>query len=65
MKALSERIDELENDLGRLALVLRTLTEACLSKGVFLPGELHAIAESIDKADGEADGQTAPDTVGS
>ena len=56
----NERIEALEEDLGRAALVLRALMEACVKKGVVTPDELLLLMKQADLADGAADGKLDP-----
>ena len=50
-----ERIDELEQDLARVAMLARGLAEACLTKGVLSREELAAALLEADLADGAED----------
>ena len=54
---LTSRIDELEQDLGEAALLLRTLTDLCIEKGVISAEEMMAKAEQLDALDGVIDGR--------
>ena len=53
----------LQDDLGRMALLLRSVTELCIEKGVFSDGELARKLEQVDIADGVTDGRLDPDVV--
>jgi hypothetical protein len=54
-----ERIEELEDDLGRLTLLVHAMAEACVRKGVLSRDEIMAVADEIDLLDGTADGKLA------
>ena len=54
---LRQRIDELEDDLGRVALLTHALAEACVQSGVLRREQISAMAEKLDLADGVADGR--------
>ena len=54
---LTSRIDELEQDLGEAALLLRTLADLCIEKGVINAEEMMAKAEQLDALDGVIDGR--------
>lgn len=56
-KELEGRVDELEQDLGEAVLLVRTLTDLCLEKGILGSEELMAKAEALDALDGEIDGR--------
>ena len=49
------RIDELEADLARVALLARSLAEVCLDKGVLTKDELRIKLLEVDMADGARD----------
>jgi hypothetical protein len=53
----------IEEDLGRMALLLRSVTELCLEKGVFDESELAHKLETLDLADGVEDGRLDPDVL--
>ena len=57
---LRQRVEELEDDLGRVALLARALAEACLQKGILTRNEVAAMASKVDLADGVQDGQLDP-----
>jgi hypothetical protein len=57
---LRDRIDELEDDIGRLSLMMHALAEACVRKGVFSREEIASIADELDLLDGQADGKLDP-----
>ena len=59
-RAQKERIAELEDDLGRIALVLRSLAELCIQKGVLTPAELKQRMLAADLDDGVADQRLDP-----
>jgi hypothetical protein len=60
--AVHDRTEELEDDLGRLTLLVHALAEACVRKGVLSREEISAMASEIDLLDGCADGKLAPST---
>ena len=55
--AVSNRIDELEQDLGEAVLLLRTMSDLCVAKGVISAEEMMAKAEELDAQDGVTDGR--------
>ncbi len=57
---LRQRVEELEDDLGRVALLARALAEACLQKGLLTRNEIAAMATKVDTADGVQDGKLDP-----
>ncbi len=65
-QASSQRIDirsrcsELEDDVGRLALLVHALAEACVRKGVLWREEIAAMVTEVDLLDGVADGKLDP-----
>ncbi len=54
---VSEKVEELEDELDRLALFSRSLAEACIRKGVVSRSDLAAVMKEIDVADGGEDGK--------
>ncbi len=58
-----ERIEELEDDLGRLSLLVHALAEACVRQGVLSREQITSIADEIDLLDGCADGKLAPSSL--
>lgn len=59
----TERTEQLEEDLARAVLMIHTLIEACVRKGVFTREEVAAVAHEIDLFDGIADGKLDPTVV--
>ncbi len=57
------RVDELEDDFGRALLLLQTLAELCVSKGILTRDEITAMAARVDKADGVKDGKLDPNVT--
>ena len=57
---VTARINELEADVGRLALVVVTLTETIVRKGVATREELRTLVSEVDVLDGAADGKFDP-----
>jgi hypothetical protein len=60
---IAERAEQLEEDLARAVLIIHTLTEACVRKGLFTREEVAQVASEIDLLDGVADGQLNPAVV--
>lgn len=58
-----ERATQLEADLARAVLIIHTLVEACVRKGVFTREELAQVSAQVDLWDGTADGRLDPATV--
>lgn len=54
---LRERVKELEDDLGHVALLTRALVDACLAKGLLTHDEVAALVMKLDAADGTVDGR--------
>jgi hypothetical protein len=57
------RIAQLEDDLARAVLLIHSLTEACVQKGIFTREEIAKTAAEIDMFDGIADGKLDPKVV--
>jgi hypothetical protein len=55
----SERIRELEDELGRVRLLAFALTDLCVDTGLVTQDELKARLEKLDLSDGVADGKLA------
>jgi hypothetical protein len=60
---LEDDIEQLSNDLGRALLLLHSLVETCVRKGVLTRDEIREAAREIDLADGVADGKVDPAVV--
>ena len=58
-----DRVALLEDDLARALLVIHTLTEACIQRGVFTREELNQMAAQVDVWDGVADGKLDPAVI--
>jgi hypothetical protein len=58
-----DRATQLEDDLARAVLIIHTLVEACVRKGVFTREEIARVAAEVDLWDGIADGRLDPATV--
>jgi hypothetical protein len=56
-ESLETRMANLEDDLGRVALLTRALIDAVLKKGVITQVELAEMMAKEDMADGERDGK--------
>ena len=54
---LEERVAQLEDDLGRVALLTRALMDAILKKGLLSQIELAEMMTKADMSDGERDGK--------
>ncbi|MCA9179272.1 MAG: hypothetical protein KDB14_32660 [Planctomycetales bacterium] len=59
-REMRERIEELEEENARLALLLRALTELSVRKGLFSQQELQAVTREVDLWDGSEDGRYGP-----
>jgi len=55
--ALEARITQLEDDLGRVALLTRALMDAILKKGLLSQVELAEMMTKADLSDGTRDGK--------
>ncbi|MBV8879484.1 MAG: hypothetical protein JO332_05960 [Planctomycetaceae bacterium] len=55
--ALESRIAQLEDDLGRVALLTRALMDAILKKGVLSQVEIAEMMTKADMSDGSRDGK--------
>ena len=56
-QALEGRVKQLEEDLGRVALLTRAIMDACLAKGVLTQVELAQTLRKLDASDGTEDGR--------
>jgi hypothetical protein len=54
---LKARVAQLEDDLGRVALLTRALMDAILKKGVLSQIEIAEMMTQADMSDGERDGK--------
>jgi hypothetical protein len=54
---LEKRVAQLEDDLGRVALLTRALMDAILKKGVLSQIEIAEMMTAADLSDGERDGK--------
>jgi hypothetical protein len=54
---LETRVAQLEDDLGRVALLTRALMDAILKKGVLTQVEVAEMMTKADLSDGERDGK--------
>lgn len=59
-RALEARVAELEENLAEATLLLRTLSDLCVQKGVVTAAEMAAHAEHLDALDGMIDGRLGP-----
>jgi len=55
--SLETRVAQLEDDLGRVALLTRALMDAILKKGVLTQLEVAEMMTKADMSDGERDGK--------
>jgi hypothetical protein len=55
--ALEDRVNQLEDDLGRVALLTRALMDAVLKKGLISQVELAEMMTKVDLSDGTRDGK--------
>ena len=55
--ALDARVKQLEDDLGRVALIARALMDAVVKKGLLSQVELAQAMNAADTADGTRDGK--------
>ena len=60
---LVDRMDQLEDDLGRTLLLVHALAESCIAKGVLSREEIAQMGKKVDLADGVADGKLDPERV--
>jgi len=60
---LHMRIAQLEDDLARAVLLIHSLAEACVEKGIFTREEIAEAAAEIDMLDGIADEKLDPKVV--
>ena len=56
-ESLETRVSNLEDDLGRVALLTRALIDAVLKKGVITQVDLAEMMAKQDMSDGERDGK--------
>jgi hypothetical protein len=56
-ESLENRVAQLEDDLGRVALLTRALMDAILKKGVLSQLEVAEMMTKADMSDGERDGK--------
>jgi hypothetical protein len=60
---LADRVEQLEDDLGRMTLFAHALAETCVRHGLLTREQIAAVAGEIDMADGQADGKLDPATL--
>lgn len=56
----STEIDDLASDLGKAMLLVHSLIELCVRKGVMTRAEIAAVINELDLRDGVADGRLGP-----
>ena len=59
----TESVETLQENLSRALLLVHSLTEALVRKGLVTREEIAAVASQLDMLDGKADGMLAPGTV--
>lgn len=59
----TETAETLQENLSRALLLVHSLTEALVRKGLVTREEIAAVATQLDMLDGQADGKLAPGTV--
>ena len=57
---IRQRFTDTEDDVGRLALLVHALAEACVRKGVLTREEIAAMVAEVDLLDGAKDGKLDP-----
>ena len=60
---VADRVAQLEDDLARAVLLIHTLAEACIKKGLLTRDEIAEAAREVDLLDGTADGKLDPSAV--
>lgn len=60
---MKQRIEALERDLGRVALVTRALADVCVAKGLFTQEQLVRQIHDVDALDGVLDQRLSADVV--
>jgi hypothetical protein len=63
LEALTERIDDIRADLGRMWLLAATVGNLMVRKGLLSPGEIAAAARRVEPADGIAEKKHDPRSV--
>ncbi len=61
--AQHRQIEETEDELGRVALLARSLAELCIAKGLITTDELRKQMLATDLEDGQGDGKLDPRVV--
>lgn len=56
LRYIYDMLDQLEVDIGRSLLLLHSLAEVCVAKGLVTHEELNEEAERLDRLDGNLDG---------
>jgi hypothetical protein len=54
---MKARIEQLEGDVGRVALLAKALADVCVRKGLITHDELAAMIAEVDASDGASDGR--------
>jgi hypothetical protein len=59
-QSAAQTLQSIDDDLRRVALVVRGVTELCVAKGIFTREELEAALLEVDLADGVGDARLDP-----
>ena len=59
----ADRVEALDENLSRALLLVHSLTEALVRKGLLTREEIAAVADQLDLLDGRADGKLAPGSI--
>jgi hypothetical protein len=59
----TETVETLQENLSRALLLVHSLTEALVRKGLVTREEISAVAAQLDMLDGQADGKLGPGSV--
>ncbi|MGI8981210.1 MAG: hypothetical protein ACR2FY_18440 [Pirellulaceae bacterium] len=59
----TDTVETLQENLSRALLLVHSLTETLVRKGLVTRKEITAVADQLDMLDGRADGKLAPGTV--
>lgn len=57
------RVMELEDDLARTLLLVQSLAEVCIAKGLLSRDDIAEMARQVDLSDGVEDGKLDPQTI--
>ena len=59
----TDTVETLQENLSRALLLVHSLTETLVRKGLVTREEIAAVADQLDMLDGQADGKLAPGTI--